>query len=89
MKIKKAELSNLKILLDKKFPSYVTRNFYFLFFFYHFKISELCNSEVLFSLNASPKRYPFKTFFWTKLGSKNKRIHHLRDFEDAILKQGF
>ena len=59
------------------------------FFFFHFKISELCNSEVLFSLNAAPTPYrPSKTFFWIKLGSKNKNIH-LRDFKDAFLKYGF
>ena len=76
------------MLLDKKFPCYLTQVFYFLF--YYFKISELCNAEVLFSLNASPKPYrPSKTFFWTKLGSKNKNIHHLRDFKDAFLKHGF
>ena len=55
---KKTELSNLKILLEKKFPSCLT--LFFLFSFSYFKISELCNSEVWFSLNASPKRYrPF------------------------------
>ena len=59
---KKTELSNSKILLDKKFLSYLTRVFYFLFFY--FKISELCNSGVWFSLNASPNPYrPSKTFF--------------------------
>ena len=85
---KKAELSNSKILLDKKISSYVTQVFYFLFFY--FKISELCNSEVLFSLNTSPKPYrPSNTIFWTKLGSKNKNIYHLRDFNDAFLKNGF
>ena len=35
------------------------------FYFLYFKISELCNSEVLFSLNTSPK--PCRPFFWTKL----------------------
>ena len=65
---KKTELSNSKILLDKKFLSYLTRVFYFLFFY--FKISELCNSEVLFSLNVPPTPYrPSKTFFWIKLQS--------------------
>ena len=62
-----------------KFPSYLTRVFYFLFF--NSKVSNLCNSEVLFSLNASPSPYsPSKTFFWTKLCSKNENIH-LRDFK--------
>ena len=85
---KKAELSNSKILLDKKISSYLTQVFYFLFFY--FKISELCNSEVLFSLNTSRKPYgPSKTFFWTKLSSKNKNIYHLRDFKDAFLKHWF
>ena len=53
----------------------------FLLSFFYSKISELCNSEVLFSLNASPTPYsPTKTFFWTKLCSKNENIH-LRDFK--------
>ena len=46
-------------------------------------MSESCNSEVLFSLNAPATPYrPSKTFFWIKLNSKNKNID-LRDFEDA------
>ena len=36
---------------------------------------------MLFSLNAPATPYnPSETFFWTKLGSKNKNIH-LRDFK--------
>ena len=58
---------------------------FFIFYFY-FKISELCNSEVLFSLNTPPTPYrPSKTFCWIKLGSKNKNIH-LQDFKDAFPK---
>ena len=67
---KKAELSNSRILLDQKFRSYLTRVFYLFIFILRL---QLHNSEVLFSLNASPKPYrPSKTFFWTKLGSTNK-----------------
>ena len=45
-------------------------NLGFLFSFFYFKISELCNSEVLFSLNVPPTPYrPSKTFFWIKLQS--------------------
>ena len=58
---KTLQWKNEKKLFDKKFPSYLTQFFYFLYF----KISELCNSEVLFSLNTSPK--PCRPFFWTKL----------------------
>ena len=40
---------------------------------FDFEISELCNSEVLFSLNASPIPYrPSKTFFWIKLQSQTR-----------------
>ena len=68
-KIKINELRISKILLNIKFPSYLTRIF------------ELGNSEVLFSLSAPPTPYSTsKTFFWTKLSSKNKSIH-LRDFK--------
>ena len=85
---KKTELSNLKILLEKKFPSCLT--LFFLFSFSYFKISELCNSEVWFSLNASPKPYrPSKPFFWTKLDSRNKNIHHLRDFKVLLSNMDF
>ena len=64
-------------------------NLGFLFSFFHFKISELCNSEVLFSLNAPPTLCrPSDSFAWIKLDSKNKTIH-LRDFKDAFLKYGF
>ena len=42
----------------------------FLFSFFYFKISELSNSEVLFSLNVAPTPYKFsKVFFWIKLQS--------------------
>ena len=42
----------------------------FLFSFSYFKIPELYNSEVLFSLNVPPAPYgPSKTFFWIKLQS--------------------
>ena len=86
MKTKKNELSKSKVLLDKKFPSYLTQDFHFLFVILRFP----SYVKVLFSLNASPKRYrPSKTFFWTKLFSKNRNIHHFRDFKDAFLKQGF
>ena len=41
------------------------------------------------SLNTPSTPYgPSKTFFWIKLGSKNKNIY-LRDFKDAFLKYGF
>ena len=70
---KKAELNNSKILLDEKLPSFLTRVFLLSFFFFNFKISELCNSEVLFWLNASAKSYrPSRTFFWTKMVQKIK-----------------
>ena len=44
-------------------------------FFFHFKISELCNSEVLFLLNTALTPYrPSKSFFWIKVSSKTKRF---------------
>ena len=58
-------------------------------FFFHFKISELCNSEVLFLLNTALTPYrPSKSFFWIKVSSKTKSIY-LRDFQDAFLEYGF
>ena len=85
---KRVELGNSKILLDKKFPSYLIWVFYF--YFFYFKISKLCNLEVLFSLNTSPKLCrPSKTFSWIKLGSKSKSIYHFWDFKDVFLKRGF
>ena len=53
-------------------------------------ISELCNPEVLFHLNAPPTHYTFssRTFIWIKLGSKNKNIQ-LRDFKDAFSSMDF
>ena len=58
-------------------------SFLFSFFSFNFKISELCNLEDLFSLNASPAPYrPSKTFFRIKLGSENKNVY-LQDFRDA------
>ena len=52
-----------------QFPSYVARVFSFSFFY--FKISELSNFEVLFSLNVTPTPYrSSKTFFWIKLQSQ-------------------
>ena len=64
-KNKKAELSNSKILLGKKFPIYLTQ---------------------FFLLNASPKPYrPSKIFFWTKLGSKNKKDPSFTRFQGWIL----
>ena len=57
----------------------------FLFSFFDFKISELCNLEVLFWLNAAATPYRLsKTFVWIKLGSKKKNIH-LPDFKDVLL----
>ena len=52
-----------------QFPSYVARVFSFSFFY--FKISELSNFEVLFSLNVTPTPYSSsKTFFRIKLESQ-------------------
>ena len=62
--------------------------FYFSLLFY-FEISELRNSEILVSLNAPPTPYrPSKIIFWTKLGSKDKKIN-LRGLKSAFLKYGF
>ena len=43
----------------------------FFFSFFYFKISELSNSEILFSLNVPPTHYRSSiTFFWIKLQSQ-------------------
>ena len=50
MKIRKTELRNLKIFIKHKI--FELLNSGFLFSFFYSEISEFCNSEVLFSLNA-------------------------------------
>ena len=53
-----------------------------MFLFQDFRVMQI-------SLNAAPTPCkPSETFFWIKLGLKNKNIH-LRYFKDTFLQYGF